>query len=79
VKHLCDYTDHVNKRNYTRTTLEHQKHLYGPAVTKCKEFDGMFLVDNDEYASQVNYCPFCGAKAPIQVEYDENYKESWED
>src|ERR1035437_732824 len=26
---------------------------------------GTFWAGNDEYESQVNYCPFCGAKAPV--------------
>jgi len=41
---------------------------YGPAIGFCKENpEGEFWVGNDEYASQVNFCPFCGAQAPVQV------------
>ena len=29
---------------------------------------GQFWVGNGEYGSQVNFCPYCGAKAPVQVE-----------
>ena len=40
---------------------------YGPAVTACEENDrGEFWAGNHEYATQVRYCPFCGAKAPVQ-------------
>lgn len=28
---------------------------------------GQFWVSNGEYGTQVNYCPKCGAKAPVQV------------
>lgn len=42
---------------------------YGEAVDCCHEReDGTFWAGNDEYGSQVNFCPFCGAKAPKQVE-----------
>lgn len=42
---------------------------YGIAVDVCYEnSDGTYWVSNYEYASQVNYCPVCGAKAPKQVE-----------
>lgn len=41
---------------------------WGPAIEQCESDEqGRFWVDNFEYASQVNYCPFCGAKAPVPV------------
>jgi len=40
---------------------------FGEAINSCFEKDGEFWVGNNEYASQVNYCPFCGEKAPIQT------------
>jgi len=42
---------------------------YNEAVEDCSEDDdGAFSVDNDEgCSSQVNFCPFCGAKAPKQM------------
>ncbi len=37
---------------------------YGPAITECCELDdGELWVSNDEYATRVNFCPFCGYKA----------------
>ena len=51
-----------------RCDLDSPSGAYGAAVTQCEEDDdGTFWVGNDEYASQVNYCPVCGAKAPVQV------------
>lgn len=42
---------------------------FGWAIEDCTEHDdGSFWVDNGEYASRVNYCPFCGASAPKQME-----------
>ena len=42
--------------------------LYGPAIVAClEEEDGTLWVSNDEYMSQVNYCPMCGYKARTQV------------
>jgi hypothetical protein len=40
---------------------------YGTAIDHCVERDGQFWVGNGEYGSRVNYCPYCGAKAPSQV------------
>lgn len=40
---------------------------WGVAIEDCSERDGEFWVGNGEYASQVNYCPVCGEKAPVQV------------
>lgn len=37
---------------------------HGPAVDRCTErADGSLWVDNGEYGSRVNFCPFCGFKA----------------
>jgi len=41
---------------------------HGAAVEFCFESeDGMLIVDNGEYSSQVNYCPVCGYKAKKQI------------
>lgn len=41
---------------------------YGEAVTHCYEHeDCTYWVCNEEYSSQVNFCPVCGAKAPVQI------------
>lgn len=48
--------------------------IYGPAVNLCREdHNGTYWVGNGEYASQVNYCPFCGKKAPTQIK-DEDFE-----
>ena len=42
--------------------------LYGAAIDCCNGLDdGTFWVGNGEYASQVNYCPYCGEKAPVKA------------
>jgi hypothetical protein len=42
----------------------------GEAITECfEDTDGRFWVGNDEYANQVGFCPFCGAKAPTPPQY----------
>ena len=44
---------------------------YGPALSRCVEVvAGRFWVSNGEYASQVNYCPYCGVPAPVQAEVE---------
>ena len=50
-------------------TLDSPSDAYGIAMDICYEKDdGTYWVSNGEYASQVNYCPVCGAKAPKQAE-----------
>lgn len=47
--------------------------MFGVAVNHCNEDDdGALWVSNDEYANQVNYCPFCGFKAKIEVIFEKN-------
>lgn len=41
---------------------------HGSAITELWEDDGHFWVGNGGYASQVNYCPVCGEKAPRPAE-----------
>lgn len=42
---------------------------YGAAIYICHEdSNGKFWVGNGEYGSQVNFCPFCGAKATVAAE-----------
>ena len=39
---------------------------WGDAVGACYEKkDGTLWVDNGEYGSQVNFCPYCGYKAKV--------------
>ncbi|KKM86038.1 hypothetical protein LCGC14_1283020 [marine sediment metagenome] len=57
------------KTNYIHKCVCKVPHaIYGPAIDVCiEEENGKYWVDNDEYSSQVNYCPFCGSKAPTQI------------
>lgn len=41
---------------------------YGGAIDSCYGYDdGQFWAANGEYGSLVNFCPFCGEKAPVQA------------
>ena len=41
---------------------------YGPAITQCDENDkGELWVTNGEYASRVDFCPYCGMGARSQM------------
>ena len=45
---------------------------YGHAVLWCAEDDdGHFWAENGEYSNQVNFCPFCGEKAPTPAVEEE--------
>lgn len=49
--------------------------LYGPAVTTVSmDEEGKMWVENGEYKSQVNFCPFTGTPAEKQMEVKWNYK-----
>lgn len=44
---------------------------YGSALDICfEDVAGKLWAANDEYGSQVNYCPYCGYKAKIQLRPD---------
>ena len=44
----------------------------GSAITICLEYpNGELWVGNREYGSRVNYCPWCGYKAPAQFDLEE--------
>jgi len=43
--------------------------LFGVAIRyTCIDEEGKMWVGNDEYETQVNYCPMTGEKAPVQME-----------
>ena len=45
---------------------------FGSAVKECVEDDeGRLWAGNGEYESQVDYCPYCGFKAPRQIKEEE--------
>ena len=45
------------------------KAAWGEAIRYCFEGeDGKLRVTNEEYASQVNFCPYCGCEAKVRVE-----------
>lgn len=47
---------------------DHRFAAYGHAIDHCYEDeDGLLWASNTEYESQINYCPFCGYKAKIQI------------
>ena len=49
---------------------------YGSAMTYCLETkEGEFWGGNGEYESRINYCPFCGAKAPSPIPEGETRRE----
>jgi len=33
---------------------------YGPAITNIEKSDGLWWAHNDEYASEISFCPWCG-------------------
>jgi hypothetical protein len=40
--------------------------LYGPAFEKIEQFDGRWWAHNDEYATEVTFCPWCAARLGLE-------------
>lgn len=60
-----NYND--EKIRHTETFL--RLYNYGSAITYCKETEeGILYVSNNEYTSQVNFCPFCGYEAKRKIQ-----------
>jgi len=58
----------MNTKQLHKCEYDMPSDYYGPAIGQCLEKDGCFWVySEEEYANIVNYCPFCGVKAPVQV------------
>ena len=69
---------HVCRNKYIDDGYRFPNDYYGNAIEKCVEReDGTLWVDNSEYATRVNYCPFCGyrAKAPVTDDPSDAVKE----
>lgn len=48
-----------------RDAAELPRAMYGPAILPELYFkDGTWMASNDEYATVVYYCPWCGLKLP---------------
>ena len=48
--------------------MKHLHGMYGCAIERCQEnAAGELWCDNDEYATRVNFCPFCGYEAPERM------------
>lgn len=57
---------------------EYPEPSWGAAISRCREIDGNLWVDNEEYASLVNFCPFCGLgtqKTKREEELEEKVEE----
>lgn len=66
-----EHVRHVKKK--VREDLHYCQHTgedfeWGAAVTYCYEgADGRLFVSNEEYGSQVNFCPMCGYEAKEKI------------
>ncbi len=69
-QHFCEPVEPVSKTEDRIFTCG----LNGPAIFQCwASRAGMFWVaSDDELISRVNFCPFCGEKAPSQVEWSKS-------
>lgn len=64
---LIDHDD-----TFCESRFYSQKHRYGSTVTMCVESfvpreNGELWVTSEKSESQVNYCPYCGFRAKVQM------------
>lgn len=52
--------EHVCKK-FTRKARR-MDDFFGSAIFRIEKIDGRWVAHNDEYASYINFCPFCGEK-----------------
>lgn len=60
------------ERHYCTQPKGTKDYIYGVAIYQCTELeDGTLMVDNEEYGSQVNFCPYCGYEAKVKIKDNE--------
>lgn len=66
--HFCSSSHSIHPATHN-IEKGYAQHPYGCAEHSCYEGTkgGKLYVTNDEYENTVNFCPYCGYKAGIQV------------
>lgn len=54
-------------REFLNTKEDFYLATNSPAIIHCFEIEDKLFVSNNEYISQVNYCPYCGFQAKERV------------
>lgn len=50
---------------------QNKSRSWGNAISECYENEqDEFWVENGEYDTEVNFCPFCGKESPKHIEYE---------
>jgi len=65
MNHNCkEWTDSIIEMDRIRGNTPKAIYYYGPAITKIEfiEDTGAWVAHCDEYATIINFCPFCGMK-----------------
>lgn len=58
----------TRKKHQCRTPENASSDAYGSAIYECYENDeNQLIATNDEYASQVDFCPYCGFEAENKI------------
>lgn len=69
VKKLNEFIK-INNLHYCEPQYDLPFFLHGTAIDRCYEdLDKKLFVDNREYGSQVNFCPFCGYEAKVKMNF----------
>ncbi len=62
----------IHRNNGHKCAYKVPAEIWGSAVNLCVEDEGgKYWITNTEYASQINYCPFCGSRSPTQITEEE--------
>ena len=69
-RHYCYYAEDLYENGKWYWAFEYDLPTIGDsdAIYGVEEYEGKFWAFGGSAFSQVNYCPFCGAKAPIQLD-----------
>jgi len=55
-------------KHHCKAPKEAESYDYGEAINTCYENEeDKLIVENGEYASRVDYCPYCGYEAKVKI------------
>jgi hypothetical protein len=61
-QHECAARSHHGGLDARSDSDAPAEHLYGAAITRVERIGGRWWAHNEEYSTEVSYCPWCGAQ-----------------
>jgi hypothetical protein len=60
--HVCEERDRHRGLAVRISDTDPPEELYGAAITRIEQLRGRWWAHNGEYATEITFCPFCGAQ-----------------